>query len=210
MLAANVAFLAIQGVVVVPQSGTGTGTGTGNSGIGIGTGGGTGTGTGNGNGWIIASPAQIASSISLVYSIGSIISGLLLVRRNRTIAMQDANTAVRLSFPLLCIARFHYLVDFQCSYLHGMTKRFVYLEPLAIIFSLTYALLMWSCVVSSLIPRSADDVDDPSVQRLRVFRCAITVLLPENEEGDLYLRGNCCWCRHCSYILVHHQFMGLG
>jgi hypothetical protein len=85
MLAANVAFLAIQGVVVVPQSGSGSGP----------------------SGWIIASPAQIASSISLVYSIGSIISGLLLVRRNRTIAMQDANTAVRLSFPFLCLTRRH-------------------------------------------------------------------------------------------------------
>jgi len=183
MLAANVAFLTVQGVIVVPPIESG---------------------------WIISSPAQIASSISLVYSIGSIISGLLLVRRNRTIAMQDANTAVRLSFPFLCLTRPHYPIDFQCAYLRDMKKRFVYLEPLAIIFSLTYALLMWSCVVSSLVPRSPDSDDDPSVQRLRIFRCFITVLFPENEEGDLYLRGNCWWCRHCPYILVHHQLMGLG
>jgi hypothetical protein len=69
MLAVNVGFLAIQGVIVVPQSG---------------------------NEWIRASPAQIASSISLVFTVGSIITGLLLIRRNRTMAMQDTQTAVRL------------------------------------------------------------------------------------------------------------------
>jgi hypothetical protein len=52
-------------------------------------------------GRIIASPAQIASSISLVYSIGSIITGLLLVRRNRTMARQNPATAVRWSFHIL-------------------------------------------------------------------------------------------------------------
>jgi hypothetical protein len=79
MLASNVAFLAIQGVIVVPQNEPN------NAPL----------------GWIQSSPAQIASSISLVFSIGSIITGLLLIRRNRTMAMQDAETAVRLSF-LLC------------------------------------------------------------------------------------------------------------
>jgi hypothetical protein len=69
MLAVNVGFLAIQGVIVVPQSESE---------------------------WITASHAQIASSISLVFSIGSIITGLLLIRRNRTMAMQDTQTAVRL------------------------------------------------------------------------------------------------------------------
>ena len=65
MLAANVGFLAIQGVIVIPQEG-----------------------------WIKPSPAQIASSMSLVFSLGSIITGLLLIRRNRTMAMQDPATAV--------------------------------------------------------------------------------------------------------------------
>ena len=73
MLAANVAFLAIQGVVVIPSNG----------------------------GWIKASPAQISSSMSLVFSIGSIITGLLLVRRNRATATQDLGTAVRWSFHIL-------------------------------------------------------------------------------------------------------------
>ncbi|KAI0293518.1 hypothetical protein BC826DRAFT_373727 [Russula brevipes] len=72
----------------------------------------------------ISAPVEAASSISLVLSIGSIISGLLLVRRNRTMAAQDMKTA--------------------WNYLDRMDKRRFYLEPLAIIFSLTYALLMWS------------------------------------------------------------------
>ncbi|KAH9958307.1 hypothetical protein BC827DRAFT_1220437 [Russula dissimulans] len=95
MLATNVAFLAIQAVIIVPTSG-----------------------------WINPSAPQIASSISLLFSIGSIITGLLLIRRNRTMAVQGAEKAR--------------------DYLSGMKKPVVHLEPLAIIFSLTYALLMWS------------------------------------------------------------------
>ncbi|KAI0247959.1 hypothetical protein BJV78DRAFT_1241392 [Lactifluus subvellereus] len=97
MLATNVAFLAIQGVVVVPQ---------------------------NGPGWIKACPAQIASSVSLVFSVGSIITGLVLIRRNRSMMVEDAKTA--------------------WDYLKEMESPCFHLEPLAIIFSLTYALLMWS------------------------------------------------------------------
>ncbi|KAH9963109.1 hypothetical protein BJV74DRAFT_335849 [Russula compacta] len=95
MLTANVGFLAIQVVIIVPQ-----------------------------DGWIKASPTQIASSISLVYSLGSIIIGQLLIRRNRTMAMQDTKTA--------------------WNYLDCMKKSSYYLEPLAIIYSLPNALLMWS------------------------------------------------------------------
>ncbi len=70
MLAANVAFLAIPGVIVVPQN------------------------TSPPTPWIKPSPAQIASSISLVFSIGSIITGLLLIRRNRTMMTKDPKSAV--------------------------------------------------------------------------------------------------------------------
>ncbi|KAI9443655.1 hypothetical protein BJY52DRAFT_1157174 [Lactarius psammicola] len=100
MLAANVAFLAIPGVIVAPQYPTPP------------------------DAWIKPSPAQIASSISLVFSIGSIITGLLLIRRNRTMMTKDPRRA--------------------WYYLNGMNWRVVGLEPLAIAFSLTYALLMWS------------------------------------------------------------------
>ena len=75
MLATNVAFLAIQGVIVVPAQGSG---------------------------WIDPCPAQIASSISLVFSIGSIVTGLLLIRRNRTMATQNTKAIVRLTIFLLC------------------------------------------------------------------------------------------------------------
>ncbi|KAH9071181.1 hypothetical protein EDB83DRAFT_320689 [Lactarius deliciosus] len=100
MLAANVAFLAIPGVIVAPQN------------------------TSSPNAWIKPSPAQIASSISLVFSIGSIITGLLLIRRNRTMMTKAPKSA--------------------WYYLYGMSWPVVGLEPLAIVFSLTYALLMWS------------------------------------------------------------------
>jgi len=104
MLAANVAFLAIPGVIIAPQYPTSPSTWTG--------------------AWINPSPAQITSSISLVFSIGSIITGLLLIRRNRTMMTKDPKSA--------------------WYYLHGMNWPGVRLEPLAIVFSLTYALLMWS------------------------------------------------------------------
>jgi hypothetical protein len=39
--------------------------------------------------------AQMFSSTSLVFSIGSIITGLVLIRRNRTMMEEDAKTAVR-------------------------------------------------------------------------------------------------------------------
>jgi hypothetical protein len=64
MLATNVGFLAIQGVM-------------------------------SQTGWIKPSPAQVASSISLIFSIGSIITGLVLIRRNRTMMEEDAKTVVR-------------------------------------------------------------------------------------------------------------------
>ncbi len=62
MLTANVVFLSVQleGVVTVPQNAS------------------------TSNTWIRPSATQITSSISLIFSIGSIITGLLLIRRNRT------------------------------------------------------------------------------------------------------------------------------
>ncbi|KAH9168447.1 hypothetical protein EDB89DRAFT_2203149 [Lactarius sanguifluus] len=95
MLAANVAFLAIPGVIVIPSDTR-----------------------------IRPSPAQIASSISLVFSIGSIITGLLLIQHNNLLTTKNPKNAWR--------------------YLHWMKWPVVGLEPLAIVFSLTYALLMWS------------------------------------------------------------------
>ncbi|KAH9168453.1 hypothetical protein EDB89DRAFT_2231812 [Lactarius sanguifluus] len=95
MLAANVAFLAIPGVIVIPPDTR-----------------------------IRPSSVQTASSISLVFSIGSIITGLLLIRHNHMMMTKNPKNA------------WHYL--------HGMKWPAVGFEPLAIVFSLTYALLMWS------------------------------------------------------------------
>jgi len=65
MLTANVSFLAVPGVIVVPQ-----------------------------DTWIKPSLAQITSSVSLVFSVGSIITGLLLIRRNRVMMTKGPREAV--------------------------------------------------------------------------------------------------------------------
>jgi hypothetical protein len=64
MLTANVGFLAIPGVVLSNLGGTGL--------------------TSASQAVIFTSPSQIASSLSIEASIGSIVIGMLLVRHNRT------------------------------------------------------------------------------------------------------------------------------
>jgi len=76
---------------------------------------------------IFPSSSQIASAISVEASIGSIVIGLLLVRHNRTKQKEDPAGA--------------------SMYLFQNAHRVYGLEPLAIIFSLPYALLMWAMVV---------------------------------------------------------------
>ncbi|KAI9508578.1 hypothetical protein F5148DRAFT_1283882 [Russula earlei] len=77
---------------------------------------------------IFTSPSQIASSISVEASIGGIVVGLLLLRHNRTKQKEDPAGA--------------------STYLFQNSHRIFGLEPMAIIFSLPWALLMWSYVVS--------------------------------------------------------------
>jgi len=72
------------------------------------------------------SPAQIASYLSVVSSIGSILLGLLLIRRHKTKTKETA--------------------DEVQAYLNAHNHPLVGLETLAIIYSLPYALLMWSMV----------------------------------------------------------------
>ncbi|KAF8474432.1 hypothetical protein DFH94DRAFT_855629 [Russula ochroleuca] len=76
---------------------------------------------------IFTSPSQIASSLSVVGSIGSIIIALLLIRHNRTKQNEDPGGA--------------------STYLYQNSHRIFGLEPMAIIFSLPWALLMWSIVI---------------------------------------------------------------
>ncbi|KAH9989672.1 hypothetical protein BJV77DRAFT_1069397 [Russula vinacea] len=107
MLTANVGFLAIPGVVLSNLSGTNI-----MSASGV---------------FIFTSPSQIASSLSVLASIGSIMIGLLLVRHNRTKQKADPAGA--------------------STYLFRSSHRIFGLEPMAIIFSLPWALLMWSMVI---------------------------------------------------------------
>ncbi|KAI0289786.1 hypothetical protein B0F90DRAFT_1672279 [Multifurca ochricompacta] len=111
MLTANVGFLAIPGVVLSNLSGSSI--------------------TSASQVLIFTSPAQIASSLSIEASIGSIVIGLLLFRHNRSKQEEDPQARV---FGL---------------------------EPMAIIFSLPWALLMWSYVVFYL-PRERLLIPRPS------------------------------------------------
>ncbi|KAF8487058.1 hypothetical protein DFH94DRAFT_12899 [Russula ochroleuca] len=112
LLTANVGFLAIPGVVLSNLSGTGL--------------------TSASEVVIFTSPSQIASSLSVVGSIGSIIIGLLLFRQNRTKRWENEGPAG------------------TSNYLYQNSYRIFGLESLAIIFSLPWALLMWSYVIFCL------------------------------------------------------------
>ncbi|KAH9165140.1 hypothetical protein EDB89DRAFT_2136138 [Lactarius sanguifluus] len=76
---------------------------------------------------IFTSPAQIASCMSIVASAGSIVIGLLLIRHSGPKQNEDPAGA--------------------SDYLYRNTHHIFGLERLAIIFSLPWALLMWSWVV---------------------------------------------------------------
>ncbi|KAH9172698.1 hypothetical protein EDB89DRAFT_2069372 [Lactarius sanguifluus] len=102
MLSVNVGFLAVPGVVVSNLNSI----------------------TGTKEVVIFTSPAQIASCMSIVASAGSIVIGLLLVRRSGPQQNQDSMGAA--------------------SALAMRTHRIFGLEPLAVILSLPWALLMWS------------------------------------------------------------------
>ena len=121
MLTANVGFLAIPGVVISDIS---------NSDL-----------TNASMLEIFVSASQIASSISILACVGSIVIGLLLTRQNRSIQREDPAGAVSglylnlyTQLILLC----------QSTYLYQCTHPKFGLEPMAIIFSLPWALLMWA------------------------------------------------------------------
>ncbi|EMD36408.1 hypothetical protein CERSUDRAFT_115416 [Gelatoporia subvermispora B] len=110
LLNANVAFLAVPGVI-----NSGSSSPSDNS-----------TQTPTGSSSSPQSPAQIASYLSIIMSIGSILLGLLLVRQNRTKRREDVEVAV--------------------AFLSRVTRSVLGVESLAYIYSLPYALLMWSMV----------------------------------------------------------------
>ncbi|KAI0315001.1 hypothetical protein OF83DRAFT_392027 [Amylostereum chailletii] len=74
----------------------------------------------------LRSPAAIASYFSMITSVGSVIIGLLLLRQTRLKHRDDATQAV--------------------EYMYKVETRWFGREPLAIIYSLPYALLMWAMI----------------------------------------------------------------
>ncbi|KAF8257703.1 hypothetical protein EI94DRAFT_1817117 [Lactarius quietus] len=79
---------------------------------------------------IFTSTSQVASCMSVEASVGSIVIGMLLVRHNRTKQKEDPAGA--------------------SDYLDKNTHRIFGLEPMAIIFSLPWALLMWAMATFSI------------------------------------------------------------
>ncbi|KAI9438686.1 hypothetical protein H4582DRAFT_190509 [Lactarius indigo] len=108
MLSVNVGFLAVPGVVISNLN----------------------TATSPSQIVIFTSPAQIASCMSIMASAGSIVIGLLLVRRNSAKQNEDPAGA--------------------SIYLSQNTHQIFGLEPMAIVFGLPWALLMWSMVTFSI------------------------------------------------------------
>ena len=102
------------------------------------------------------SAAQIASYISIMTSVGSVIISLILVRQNRSKNRHSAEEAVGISFDSLnvhcVILTFQYsnlsgdILGYQATFLGRMTHKKRGLETLAILYALPYALLMWSYV----------------------------------------------------------------
>jgi hypothetical protein len=122
MLTANVGFLAIPGVVISNIN---------NSDL-----------TSASKLLIFVSTSQIASSMSILASVGSIVIGLLLIRHNRSKQKEDPAGAVSGLCRLGLYAQLILLR--QAAYLYQSTHPKFGLEPLAIIFSLPWALLMWA------------------------------------------------------------------
>jgi len=76
---------------------------------------------------IFTSPAQIASTLSIVTSVGSIVTDLLLVRYTSTNPRPSSPSSM--------------------PYLYEHSQRLFGDESMAIVFSLPWALLMWSMVL---------------------------------------------------------------
>jgi hypothetical protein len=88
-------------------------------------------------------PSQIISYLSLISSVGSIVVGLLLIRHHRRKQEEDLSSAVsQINYDLYAkVQTFN-----QVQYLRQNDNRHFGLEPMAIVFSLPWALLMWAYV----------------------------------------------------------------
>ena len=131
LLTANVGFLAIPGVIISNLGGSSI--------------------TNASQVIIFTSSSQIASSLSVEASMGSIVTALLLARHNRTKQKDDPAGAVSRQSSLACFPG--RLTLGQSTYLYQNTHPEFGLEPMAIILSLPWALLMWSYVLLEFCPR---------------------------------------------------------
>jgi hypothetical protein len=93
---------------------------------------------------ILTSSSQIAGTISVEASVGSIVVGLLLVRHNRTRQEASPSEAVSEQLHVTCV----WVTFAQASYLDQNCRKIFGLEPMAIVYSLPWALLMWSYAIS--------------------------------------------------------------
>ncbi|KAH9026213.1 hypothetical protein EDB85DRAFT_2175857, partial [Lactarius pseudohatsudake] len=109
---------------------------------------------------IFTSAAQIASCMSVEASAGSIVIGMLLVRHNRTKQKEDPAGA--------------------STYLYQNTHRIFGLEPMAIIFSLPWALLMWA--ISNVPTRISVAITSVIVAALIVW-CIHSAWESSEEKG---------------------------
>jgi hypothetical protein len=128
MLSANVGFLAVPGVVLSNLNGNNV--------------------TSANQMAVFTSPAQIASCLSIVTSVGGLVVALLLIREYRL--KQDEGTLSGVSEQI------HLTFDFipskprQSTHLSTVSHKIFGLEPIAIVFSLPWALLLWSYVFAFL------------------------------------------------------------
>ncbi len=129
MLTANVGFLAIPAVVISNLDGTSL--------------------TNVNQVIVFTSPSMIASSLSVEASIGSIVIGLLLTRHNRTKQKEDPAGAVSKQSSLTFVI----VTSGQSTYLYQNSHPVFGLQPMAIILSLPWALLMWSYALSCSLRR---------------------------------------------------------
>ncbi|KAK0237921.1 hypothetical protein EDD85DRAFT_1004952 [Armillaria nabsnona] len=106
------------------------------------------------------SPAQISSYVSIIASIGSIILGLLLIRKNRWTAKESISEA--------------------WLFLRSRKRHYTGLETLAIMYSLPYALLVWAMVTFLLafilMCFTASDVDVRTLVGTTCLAIAVLVL----------------------------------
>jgi len=93
------------------------------------------------------SPTQLASYLSIVASVGSVVTGLLLLRQHRTKPQDSAEEVV--SYPVRPLAPISSLTaptpsPQQDRYLRSRLHNALGFETLAILYSLPYSLLLWA------------------------------------------------------------------